>query len=92
MGVPAGTEAPAVNHHVAVQHDDRVGGGVAVTAGFRTGSIADDVVLGAGVLVVVEEFQFERAVVRRLFGGAKRDRVQVGMDDWSTHTLVVLLP
>jgi hypothetical protein len=85
MGISSGTQELAINHHLAVEDDDRVGGGVAVGAGSRTGSITDDVVLGAGSLVVVEQLQLERLVVRGLLGRAERDRVQVRMDDASCH-------
>ena len=89
MRISSGAQTLAVNHHLAVEDDDRVGGGVAVGAGSRTGSIADDVVLGAGSLVVVEQLQLERLVVRGLLGRAERDRVQVRMDDGSSHASIL---
>jgi hypothetical protein len=70
MGISAGTEELAVNRHVAVEDDDRVCRGMAVRASSRTGSIPNDVVLGAGALVVVEELQLERPIVRGLLGRA----------------------
>jgi len=42
-------------------------------------------VLGAGALVVVERLQLERPVVRGLLGRAEWDRVQVRMEDGSSH-------
>ena len=85
MGIPSGTQELAVNHHVTVEDDDGVGGGVAVGAGSRARSIADDVVLGARSLVVVEQLQLERLVVRGLLGRAERDLVQVRVDDGFGH-------
>ena len=47
----------------------------------------NDVMLGAGPLVEVEQLQLERPVVRRLLSGTERNRVQVRMDDGTSHVL-----
>jgi hypothetical protein len=75
----------AVHGHVAIEDDDRVGGGVAVGAGSRTGPVANHVVLGTGPRVVVEEIELEGPVVGWLLGGVQRDRTQIRMDDGTSH-------
>jgi hypothetical protein len=55
MAVPARTDDPAVDGQPPLEHDDRLRGGVAMPAVPETGRVADQVVLGTGVGVLVEE-------------------------------------
>ena len=89
MGIPSGPENLAINSHVAVEDDDRVGRGVAMWSSSRAGSIWNDVVLSAGALVLMEQLQLERPVVRGLLRGAERDRGQVCMNDGFSHASIL---
>ena len=65
VGVCARPNNPAIGIQPPLQHDDRMGGGVAVQAASDAGRIADEVVLFARSRVLVEEPQRDRPVVNR---------------------------
>ena len=55
VGVGAGTKLLSVELHRSVQHDDRVGGAVAVRLRAQTRRVPNHIVLGARGGVVVEQ-------------------------------------
>lgn len=63
VGVGACPKDLAVRRHLTVQHDDRVGRAVAMAPGTQARRITDEVVLGSGAVISVEQPQANRAIV-----------------------------
>jgi hypothetical protein len=67
----------SIELHRPVQHDDRVGGAVAVGPGPETCGIANQVVLGAGLRIFIEQPQSDRTVVDLGLGLPEIQRGQI---------------
>src|SRR5438270_11720197 len=81
VGVRAGGELLPVGVHRPLEHDDRVRGGVAMAPGLEAGRVADQIVLGAGYRVLVEQPQPDGTVVDDWLGLVELERRELRLRD-----------